>query len=97
MSEKSGSKGSYFYAIKRGNRYLQGTEPNPDYQRYSMAPTMGNRHTYNEYRTVWGKEYKTFERMTIQGYIKVLMEEYRWGAKVAMDFKVIPVPENNSH
>lgn len=84
---------AYCYVIKRGGKYLQGVEPNPYYNQHSVAPTMGNRHTYNEYKTVWGDEYKPVERLTAQSYIKILMEEYRWGAKTAMEFKVIAVPE----
>lgn len=79
------------YAIKRGNRWLQEIQESPSYVGSATAPTMGNRHTYSEYQTVWGKEQVTFERLTAINCIKVLQEEYRWGDLKPMEFKVIPV------
>ena len=81
----------YRYAVKRGNRWLQGIEPNEKYCWSGTAPTMGNRHTHSEYKTVWGTEQKLFEKMTAANYIKTLMEEYRWGDKSPMKFQIIPV------
>lgn len=54
---------------------------------------MGSRYTYSEYKTVWGTEQETFERLTAANYIKVLLEEYRWGDKCQMKIQVIPVPQ----
>lgn len=80
------------YAIKRSGKWLQGIEPNKNYCCSATAPTMGNRYTYSEYKTVWGTEQVAFERLTATNYIKTLMEEYRWGDKVAMDFKIVAIP-----
>lgn len=79
------------YAIKRGNRWLQGIEPTSNYVGNAKAPTMGVRYTYFEFKTVWGKEQVTFERLTLANYIKVLLEEYRWGELKPMEFKVVTV------
>ena len=79
------------YAIKRGNRWLQGIEHNSNYVGNKTAPTMGTRYTYSEFRTVWGKEQAFFERLTLANYIKVLTEEYRWGDLMPMEFKVVAV------
>lgn len=43
------------YAIKRGNRWLQGIKTSPNYVRSGTAPTMGTRYTYSEFQTVWEK------------------------------------------
>lgn len=83
----------YRYAVKRGNKWLQGIESNENYCCSATAPTMGSRYTYSEYKTVWGTEQKTFERLTAANYIKVLLEEYRWGDKCTMKIQVIPVPQ----
>lgn len=64
---------------------------NERYNPYAASPTMGRCHTHAEYRTVWGKEQVTFERLTAAEYVKILMEEYRWEDKTAVDFRVIPI------
>ena len=51
----------------------------------------GDRHTYSEYKTVWGAEQVAFERLTATNYIKTIIEEYRWGDKPATDFKVVAI------
>lgn len=79
------------YAIKRGGKWLQGVEPNQNYCNSAKAPTMGDRHTYSEYKTVWGTEQVAFERLTATNYIKTIMKEYRWGDKPATDFKVVAI------
>ena len=79
------------YAIKRGNKWLQGVKANEKYCCSATAPTMGNRYAYSEYKTMWGDDQKTFEPLTATGYIKTLLEEYRWGDKAAMKFTVVPV------
>lgn len=70
---------------------MQGVEPNQNYCNSAKAPTMGDRHTYSEYKTVWGTEQVAFERLTATNYIKTIMEEYRWGDKPATDFKVVAI------
>lgn len=79
------------YAIKRNGKWLQDIEPNKNYCCGATAPTMGNRYTYSEYKTVWGTEQVAFERLTATSYIKTLMEEYRWGDKAVSDFKVVAI------
>ena len=79
------------YAIKRGNKWLQGVKANEKYCCSATAPTMGNRYAYSEYKTIWGDDQKTFEPLTATGYIKTLLEEYRWGDKAAMKFTVVPI------
>ena len=79
------------YAIKRGNKWLQGVKANEKYCCSATATTMGNRYAYSEYTTMWGDEQKTFEPLTATGYIKTILEEYRWGDKIDMKFTVVPV------
>ena len=79
------------YAIKRGNKWIQGVKANEKYCCSANAPTMGNRYAYSEYKTMWGDDQKTFEPLTATGYIKTILEEYRWGDKTAMKFTVVPV------
>ena len=81
------------YSVKRGNRWLKGIVPNSNYVGSGTAPTMGTRYTYFEFNTVWGNEQVTFERLTLANYIKVLLEEYRWGALKPIEFKVVTVCE----
>lgn len=82
---------SILYAIKRGNKYLKDIEPNKYYSFSGTSPTMGNRHTYNEYDTIWGLEPVYFEHLTLCNYIRILTEEYRWQSKKPLEFKVIPL------
>lgn len=79
------------YAIKRGNRWLQKIEGSQSYVCGAAAPTMGARHTFSEYQTVWGTEPILFERLTATNCIKILLEEYRWGDLKPMDFKVVAI------
>ena len=85
------------YAVKRCNRWLQGIEPNTNYVGSGTAPTMGTRYTYSEFKTVWGNEQVTFERLTFANYIKVLTEEYRWGELKPMEFKVVTIYGGNDN
>ena len=80
-----------YYAIKRNGKWLQGIEPNANYCKTATAPTMGTRHTFCEYRTIWGAEQKSFERLTAANYIKTLFEEYRWRDKQPSDIKIVPI------
>lgn len=86
------------YAISRTEDtrrlYLNGVEVNEKYSRTATAPTMGDRHCYSEYRTVWGEEQIAFERLTATNYIKTLFEEFRWRDRVPFFFQVEPVAEN---
>ena len=79
------------YAIKMGNKWLQGVKANEKYCCSATAPTMGNRYDYSEYKTIWGDDQKTFEPLTAAGYVKTVFEEYRWGDKTAMKITIIPV------
>lgn len=83
------------YAISRTRDaellYLQGAEPNEKYSSSATAPTMGDRHSYAEYRTIWGSTKTVFERMTAVNYIKILLEEFRWRERTPFFFQVEPV------
>lgn len=85
------------YAISRTRDaellYLQGVEPNEKYSNSATAPTMGDRHSYSEYRTIWGSTPMSFERMTASNYIKILFEEFRWKERTPFFFRVEPVLE----
>lgn len=78
-----------YYGIRdqKGN-YLLDIKPNKEYCPSGRVPTMGNRHCFNEFETIWGKEKTYFEPLTATTNIKVLMEEFRWGARKQFDFKV---------
>ena len=78
------------YAIKCGDKYLQGIEPNKYYSRTGTAPTMGARHCFHEYETTWRKEFKITEPLTTINYLKVLFEEYRWEEKEPIEIEIIP-------
>ena len=80
------------YAIKRGKRWLQEIKESPSYVGSATAPTMGARHTFSEFQTVWGAEPVLFERLTAANCIKVLMEEYRWGDLKPVEFKIVTMP-----
>lgn len=77
------------YAVKRCGKWMQGVEANDQYTPYGAAPTMGGRHSYSEYKTIWGNEAVYFERLTLASYIKILCEEYRWGELKPVDFRVV--------
>ena len=70
-----------YYAIRLGDQYIVGTEPNEKYCSSAKAPTMGARYDHSEYKTVLSCDPKYFERLTAIGYLRVLMEEFRWGDK----------------
>lgn len=83
-----------FYGVKNeSGLYLQGIEANENYSFTGVAPTMGNRYTPTEFKTIWGNEVKTFEPLTLANYIKVLLEEYRWETKKSAPFTVFPETE----
>lgn len=80
-----------FYSIKlEPGLFLQGVEINENFKRGAVAPTMGNRHTYTEFKTVWGQKEVFFEPLTLAGYIKILLEEYRWETRKPKSFEVLP-------
>lgn len=84
---------NYYISRKTGTEYLQGVEPNENYCASATAPTMGGRHSYAEYRTVWGRFPVSFERLTAANYIKIIMEELRWGDTKPFMFCVEPEAE----
>lgn len=86
-----------FYSVRNEHGlYLQGIEPNENYSYMGIAPTMGNRHTPTEFKTVWKNTVQTFEPLTLANYIKVLLEEYRWETRLPTPFAILPW-ENNEN
>ena len=79
-----------YYTIKYGNQYVVGTEPNERYCSSAKAPTMGARYDHSEYKTVLSCDLSYFERLTAIGYLRVLMEEFRWGDKKPSKVELIP-------
>lgn len=79
-----------YYAIKIGDEYMQGIEPNENYCRSGTAPTMGARYSYSEFKSIWGYDIKLIESLTVASYLKVLFEEYRWNEKELEKIEVIP-------
>lgn len=79
-----------YYAIKYRNQYVVGAEPNEKYCSSAKAPTMGARYDHSEYKTVLSCEPEYFERLTAIGYLRVLMEEFRWGDKKPHKIELIP-------
>ena len=45
-----------FYRIKRNGKYLQTVDANERYCSSGRAPTMGVKHSWSEYKTIWGDE-----------------------------------------
>lgn len=84
-----------FYAIKIGDKYMQGIEPNENYCRSGTAPTMGARYSYNEFKSILGNEIKPIEPLTITNYLKVLLEEYRWNERKIKKIEIIPYRDKN--
>ena len=83
-----------FYAVRNEHGlYLQGIEPNENYSHTGTAPTMGNRHTPTEFRSVWKSTMKSFEPLTLANYIKVILEEYRWETRLPTHFAILPMNE----
>lgn len=85
----------YFVRIPSG-LYLQGVDINENYCRTGTAPTMGVRHSFNEFKTVWGNKPKAFDYRTLGGYINVLLNEYQWEDRPCDPFAVIPCDENGN-
>ena len=79
------------YAVKCGEKYLQGIEPNEHYSRTGTAPTMGAKHCFHEYITIWGDAIKVTEPLTASSYLKVLFEEYRWEERAPENVEIIPI------
>lgn len=78
------------YAVECNGKYLQGIKPNEHYSRTGTAPTMGARHCFHEYETIWGDEFKVTEPLTTVSYLKVLFEEYRWEEREPIEIEIIP-------
>lgn len=80
-----------YYAIKIGNKYMQGIEPNENYCRSGTAPTMGTRFSCSEFKSVLGDEIKPIEPLTVANYLKILLEEYRWNERNVDKIEIIPL------
>ncbi len=80
-----------FYAIKIGDKYMQGIEPNENYCRSGTAPTMGARYSYSEFKSILGDEIKPIEPLTITNYLKILFEGYRWNERNVDKIEIIPL------
>lgn len=78
------------YAIVCNGKYLQGIKPNEHYSKTGTAPTMGARHCFHEYETVWDSKFVIIEPLTTVSYLKVLFEEYRWKEKEPIEINIIP-------
>lgn len=81
------------YIIKRDGKYLMGIEPNSHYSRTGTAPTMGARHCFHEYVSVWCDSPHPVEPLTAASYIKVIFEEYRWEERSPKKIEIIPILE----
>ena len=79
-----------YYSIKCGDQYIVGTEPNERYCSSAKAPTIGARYDHSEYKTVLSCKPQYFERLTAIGYLRVIMEEFRWGDKIPQKIQLIP-------
>lgn len=77
------------YALKNGNLYLQGIEPNESLQKDQCAPTMGSRSTYGQFNTVWGEEPRYTEPLTFTNWFRTLTKEIEWGRIKANKFEII--------
>lgn len=86
-----------YYAIKIGNKYMQGIETNENYCRSGTAPTMGTRFSYSEFKSVLGDEIKPVEPLTITNYLKILFEEYRWNERSVDKIEIIPLEKQEAH
>lgn len=74
-----------------------GIEPNEKFCPNSKAPTMGRSHDHSEFKTVWSAEALfTFERMTAVNYLRVLMEEFRWGDREPFPVMIVPYESESS-
>lgn len=84
-----------FYSVRiPSGLYLQGIDTNENYSRTGTAPTMGVRHSFNEFKTVWGQKPHAFDYRTLGGYINVLLNEYQWDERLLEPFVIIPCDEN---
>lgn len=83
------------YCVKHGLSYLQGIEPNEQYCKTGVAPTMGAKHSFCEYKTVWEETPKYFEPITLANYIKVIFEENRWETRDIVSFYVLQKYEDS--
>ena len=82
---------SLFYTVRRiDGLYLNGIEANENYAKNACAPTMGVRHDFCEYKSVWGKKPKLIEPLTLVNYIHVILEEYRWEKRLPDEIAILP-------
>lgn len=84
-----------FYIVRiQTGEYLQGIDINDNYSRSGTAPTMGVRHSFCEFKTIWGGKPRAFDYRTLSGYINVLLNEYQWDERVVYPFVIIPSDED---
>ena len=84
-----------FYCVRiPTGEYLQGIDINENYSRTGTAPTMGVRHSFCEFKTIWGMKSKAFDYRTLGGYINVLLNEYQWDERLRDPFAILPCDEN---
>ena len=84
-----------FYCVRiPSGECLQGIDINENYSRTGTAPTMGVRHSFNEFKTIWAMKPKAFDYRTLGGYINVLLNEYQWDDRPREAFVVLPCDEN---
>lgn len=84
-----------FYTVRiQTGEYLQGIDINDNYSRSGTAPTLGVRHSFCEFKTIWGMKPKAFDYRTLSGYINVLLNEYQWDERIVYPFVIIPSDEN---
>ena len=91
MKSKEPLKGTFLYTIRLGDKYLQGIEANENYSPYACAPTMGNRYTPNDYKTIWGDSPKLIEKLTVSSYLQVLFNEFVWKEQKLNNIIIEPV------
>lgn len=82
-----------FYNIKRNGKYLQTVEANDKYCSSGTAPTMSVRHSWNEYKTVWGDNPKSIEPLSVVSYLRTVLEEYRYEELKSEKIEIIPCKE----
>ena len=78
------------YRIKRNGKYLQTVDANERYCSSGRAPTMGAKHSWSEYKTIWGDDPRAIEPLSAISYLRTLLEEYRWEEKKPIKIEIIP-------
>ena len=78
------------YKIKRNGKYLQTVDANERYCSSGIAPTMGAKHSWSEYKTIWCDEPRAIEPLSAISYLRTLLEEYRWEEREPIKIEIIP-------